>query len=88
MYFLIEDDDSLEKQNTFRDKVSVDTRKQFDSDLVYNENYLNTEIKSCHEITDFYDKKIPKLDSNLTCLAVISLDSTLRKDDKYHLQVF
>ena len=24
-----------------------------------------------HEVTDFYDKKIPKLDSNHTCLAVL-----------------
>ena len=29
---------------------------------------------------DFYDKEIPKLDSNHTCLAVISLDSALKKD--------
>ena len=40
------------------------------------------------EFTDFYDKKISKVDSNHSCLAVISLDSTLRKDDNYHLQVF
>ena len=36
----------------------------------------------------FYDKKIPKLDSNHTCLAVISLDSSLKKDDNYYPQVF
>ena len=41
-----------------------------------------------NEVTDFYDKKIPKLDSNHTCLAVISLDSALKKDDNYYLQVF
>ena len=28
------------------------------------------------------------MDSNHTCLAVISLDSVLKKDDNYHLQVF
>ena len=31
------------------------------------------------EVTNFYDKEIPKLDSNHTCLAVISLDSALKK---------
>ena len=36
----------------------------------------------------FYDKKIPKLDSNHICLAVISLDSSLKKDDNYYPQVF
>ena len=34
--------------------------------------------------TDFYDKKIPKLDSNHTCLAVISLDYTSKKDGSYY----
>ena len=28
------------------------------------------------------------MDSNYTCLAVISLDSTLKKDENYYLQVF
>ena len=32
--------------------------------------------------------KIPKLNSNHTCLAVISLDSTFKKDDNYYPQVF
>ena len=32
-----------------------------------------------NEVTDFYDKKIPKLDSNYTCLAVITLDSALKE---------
>ena len=36
----------------------------------------------------FMTKKIPKLDSNHTCLAVISLDSALKEDDNYYLQVF
>ena len=40
------------------------------------------------EVTDFSDKTIPKLDSNHTCLAVISLDSALKKDDNYYPQVF
>ena len=33
-------------------------------------------------------KKNPKLDSNHTCLAVISLDSALKKNDNYYPQVF
>ena len=31
---------------------------------------------------------MPKVDSNHTCLAEISLDSTLRKDENYYMQVF
>ena len=58
MYFLIEDDDLLEKYNAASDKVSADIKKEFDSEPVYNKNYQKTKIK-CHgnEVTDFYDKK-------------------------------
>ena len=49
-------------------------KKEFDSEL------LKTKIKSYgDEVTDFHDKKSPKVDSNHTCLGVISLDSALKK---------
>ena len=89
MYFLIEDDDLLETYNTIWDKVSTDIKKEFVSEPVYNKEFLKTKIKSHgHEVTDFYDKEIPNVDSNHTCLAVISLDSALKKDDNYYLQLF
>ena len=34
---------------------------------------------------DFYDKKIPKVDFNHTCLADIILDSALKKDKSYYI---
>ena len=50
---------------------------------------MKTKIKSHgNEFTDFYDKKIPKLDSIHTCLAIINLDSALKKNDNYYPQVF
>ena len=50
---------------------------------------MKTKIKShSDEVTDFYDKEIPKVDSNHTCLAVISLDSVLKKDDNYYPTLF
>ena len=53
-----------------------------------NKEFLKTKIKSHgDEVTDFSDKEISKVDSNVTCLAVITLDSALKKDDKY-LQLF
>ena len=49
---------------------------------------MKTKIKfHGDEVTDLYDKKVPKVDSNHTCLAVISLDSALKKDDNYYPQV-
>ena len=45
-------------------------KKEFDSEPVYSKEYLKAKIKSHgDEVTDFYDKEIPKLDSNHACLA-------------------
>ena len=61
MYFLIEDDDLLEKYNTIWDKVSADIKKEFDREPVYNKKFLKTKKKSHGDkVTDFYDKKISK----------------------------
>ena len=58
MYFLIEDDDLLEKYDTIWDKVSADIKKEFDCDPVYNKHFLKTKIKSHGDkVTDFYYKR-------------------------------
>ena len=81
VYFLIENADLLETQNAIWDKVSADIKKETDSGPVYNKTFFKTKIRfHINEVTDFVDKKIPKLESNHTCLAVISLDSALNKD--------
>ena len=56
---------------------------------VYNKIFLKTKIKSHgNEVTDFYDKENPKVDSNHACLAVINLDSAIKKNDSCYLLVF
>ena len=85
MYFLIEDDNLLEKYITIWDKVSADIIKKFDNKSDYNKSFLKMKIKPHgNEVTDFYNKEIPKVDSNHTCLTVIS---NLKKDQNYYLQV-
>ena len=50
---------------------------------------FKTKIKSHGDgVTDFYDKEIPEVDSNPTCLVVISLGYALKKDDNYYPLVF
>ena len=59
------------------------------ANLSITKKFLKTKIKPhSGEVTDLYDKEIPKVDSNHTCLAVISLNSALKKDKNYYLQVF
>ena len=79
----------LEKYNTIWDKVSTDIKKEFDSEPVYDKKFLNNKVKSHgNKVANFYDKKNPKVDSNHTSLAGISLDSALTKDENYYPQVF
>ena len=79
IYFLIKDDDLLEKLNTFSDKVC-------DSKPAYNKSFLKTKTKSHgNKITDVYNKNVLKVDSNHTCFAVIRLDSALKKAGNYYL---
>ena len=60
-----------------------------DSKPVYNKEFLETKIKSHgNELTDFYNKEILKADSNHIFLAVISLDSALKKDENWYIQAF
>ena len=39
------------------------------------------------ECSGFYNKKIPKLDSNHTCLTVICFDYAHKKNEGYYLQL-
>ena len=85
IYFFIEDDNLLKKYDTIWDKVSADIKKNLIRDL----SIIKTKIKSYgDDVIDFYDKEIPKMDSNHTCLAVIILDCALKKDENYYPQVF
>ena len=78
-------DSYLKKYKTILDNVSPDTKKKFDSEFVYNKNFLKSKIKlHADEATDFHNKKFPRMDSNHTCLAIVSLDSALNKDGNYY----
>ena len=46
MYFLIEEDDLLEKYNTSWEKIVADITKGLDSEPVYNKEFLKTKIKT------------------------------------------
>ena len=67
IYFLTEDVDSLNKKYNFIwDKISADIKKEFDSNSVYNKKFLKIKIKShSNEVTYFYNKEIPKVESYL-----------------------
>ena len=56
---------------------------------MYNKEFLKSKIKfHGHEFTDFFDNEIPKVDSDHTCMAVISLDSALKRNENCYPQLF
>ena len=70
------------------DKVVTDIKKEFNGQPVYNKKFLKTKIKShSDETTDFQDK-MPNVGSSHTFLEVITIDSTLKKEENYYPQVF
>ena len=86
---MIKVDYLLEKSNTVWETVSANMKKQFYSQPVCNKEFLKTKIKFyCDEVRVFYEKKTPKVDSNHTSLAVIGLDSLLKKYENYYPKAF
>ena len=52
-------------------------------------HFLTTKIKFyIDEATEFHDKGMLKAGSNQTCLAVITIDSALKKEGSYYPKVF
>ena len=89
IYFLIKDDGLSNNCNTAQEKISADIKKELTSEPVRNKIILNFKAKSYgQEATDFQDIKVPKVNSKCTCLAVISVDSVLKRDENYYLQMF
>ena len=73
----------------FRIKPALISKRNLIASLSTIKKFLKTKIKSYgDEVTHFYDKEIPKVGCNHTCLAVISLDSALKKDENYYSQLF
>ena len=80
----------LKKCNEIWKGVSNITKKEFDSNPVYNKKYIKTKIKSYKGKinTNFHNNEISKEGSEFICESVILLDSVYKKDKNYYPQVF
>ena len=80
IYFFIEDDELLQRFNIIWNLVRNNIKKN----LIENPStrkFLITRKRSYHDVTDFHDKEVHKVDSNYICLAVIIFGSLIKKDD-------
>ena len=72
----------LKKYNDIFHIVS-NSIENIDSKNVYSKRFLKSKIKFHGDnATDFQDKKIPNVGSNVNCLAVILIDFVLKKKKK------
>ena len=70
-------------------KTSAYIKKNLIANLSTIIFFWKTKIKSYDdETSEFQDKEILTVGSNHTCLAVISFDSDLQKDENYYPQMF
>ena len=87
--FLTEGDELFEKCSIIWEKVSYDIKKEFDGEPAYDKEFLETKIKFyLDETTDHHEKEILKAGSDYTCLAVVIVDSALKKDENCYPQAF
>ena len=63
-----------------KNKVGACIKKESHGELVYKNFVLKTKIKS-YEATDFQNKELLKAPSNHIYLAVIAIDSALKKEE-------
>ena len=86
-FFLVYDQEVLNKYNKIWDKIKDSFGKRLDSEPVYNDKYIKTKI-SLYSI-NFYDNKMLIEKKRYICLFVILLDSTFANLHKeYYSQIF
>ena len=72
MSFLIEDDKLLKKYNKIYNKVRNSINKELGSNLLHNENYQKTKLKSYEgKVKKINNDKMPKECYLCICLSVI-----------------
>ena len=88
-YFLIKDDELLEKFNELWENVSNSIKKEFDSEPIYDEKYLKPKIKSFEgKIKTNFTVINTREGSQFICLLVILTDSIFRTGKNYYSKVF
>ena len=65
-------------------------RLKINSKPVYKHKYLKVKVREFNGVikTNFLGNDMPKENMHYTCIACITIDSVLRTDKKFHLQVY
>ena len=81
---LVNDKELLKEYSEIWNKIKILIKKEFNSEPVYNDEYIKTKIKIYNNkvYKNFQHSKIPKDNEYFTCLSVILLDSIFVNSDK------
>ena len=90
MFFIIKDDDVLDKYNEIQVKIKETLNIKFHSTPVYDEQYIKAKVREFNGVikTNFLGDEVPKEDEHYTCIACITIDSVVRMEKSNFLQVF
>ena len=93
MYFFTDNNEFLERYTAIWEKISDLVDKNFDSDPIYNNKYINTKIRSYNNDIktnfrniDNKNNKLPEKNKPYKCVSLISLDSIIKINKKYYPQ--
>ena len=93
MSFFTDNNEFLERYTAIWEKINNLVNKKFDSDPIYNNNYINTKIRSCNNDikTNFRNinnknNKLPEKNKPYKCASLISSDSIIKTNKKYYPQ--
>ena len=89
-YFVIKDDDALDKYNETWNKITNTLNIKFHNMPVYDEKYIKAKIRELNGAikTNFLGDEIPKESMNYTSIACITIDSVMRMEKKNYPQVY
>ena len=88
--FLIKDDEVAEKYEQIWNVIKTKLKIKFHSEPVYEYKYLKLKVREYGGVikTNFLGNVIPKENMHYTCIACITIDSVMKMDKKYFLQVY
>ena len=90
MYFIIKDDDVLDKYSEIWDKIKNSLNTKFHSMPVYDEKYLKAKVREFNGVikTTFLGDEIPKGNVRHTCITYITIDFVMKMGKKLSASLF
>ena len=81
MYFVIKDDNVLDKYNEIWDKIKMELNIKFHSMPVYDGKYIKAKVREFNGVikTNFLGDEIPQEGMNYTCIACVTIHYENRK---------